>query len=100
MAVRFVKRVDRSRSLIKTGLVAVVLALVLQPDISLACPNCKNGLVDQSATGFALSILFMLAVPFTIFSSWLLAALRGWGQPTRSPQASANVAPQSDGPVG
>ena len=74
-----------SRRLARVGLVSMVLLAILQPDLVVACPNCKKGLIVESATGFAFSIGLMLAVPFAIFSGWLYAALR---MTTRKPGSS------------
>ncbi len=39
----------------------------------LACPTCKGALHDNGvATGYAVSILFMLAMPITIGMFWAL----------------------------
>ena len=59
----------------------LVLALLLvmqwmQPDFASACPNCKDSLHGNSALGFAISILFMMSMPFTIFSFWVVTIIR------------------------
>ena len=41
-----------------------------------ACPTCKDGLHDQTATAFAMSILFMMSMPFLILCGWIFAIFR------------------------
>lgn len=55
------------------------LALVLHfasPAVSEACPTCKSSLHDGTAFAYAVSILFMMAMPFVIFSFWVTTILR------------------------
>ncbi len=57
------------------GLAVVVLALIHGPDRAWACPNCKEAVTLQSgeatdlASGYNWSVLFMLAVPFSMFGT-------------------------------
>ena len=58
---------------------AMVLSLVLMaiPNVVSACPACKDGLhEDGTAAAFAVSILFMMAMPFLIFACWVVAIYR------------------------
>ena len=56
----------------------LVLALMLcLPEWVEACPTCKNDLHRSGMeVGFAISILFMIAVPFCIFAAWTIAIVR------------------------
>jgi hypothetical protein len=42
---------------------AILLALAAP---ALACPNCKNGLLDNELTAWFIAIVGMLAAPFVI----------------------------------
>lgn len=60
-------------------LLAILLLLTLhgmQPDFASACPTCKDSLHGNSALGYAISILFMMSMPFTIFSFWVVTIIR------------------------
>ena len=51
-----------------------LLLVVLYCSVADACPNCSNGLAQQSdggnmVAGYFWSILFMMAMPFTIFTT-------------------------------
>lgn len=50
--------------------------LLLFCDVAMACPTCKDGLHDQTASAFALSILFMMSMPFFILCGWVFAIVR------------------------
>ena len=50
--------------------------LLLLCDAAMACPTCKDGLHDQTANAFALSILFMMSMPFFILCGWVFAIVR------------------------
>ena len=42
-----------------------------------ACPSCKGSLHENGvATGYAISILFMMAMPFVIMSFWIVTIIR------------------------
>jgi hypothetical protein len=62
--------------------VAVVVAMSAWADVCQACPNCKDSLAGQSgetmnvARGYALSILIMLGMPFTLAGSFGLYVWR------------------------
>ena len=68
--------------MIRPGWVIVVFLLassVLLVDSALGCPNCKTtvaGEGDGMATGYALSILIMLATPATILAAWWIGIRR------------------------
>ena len=54
--------------------VGVLLAVVLWCSVAAACPNCSDGLSEQTdggdwVAGYFWSILFMMAMPFTIFTA-------------------------------
>ena len=42
----------------------------------MACPTCKNALHSGLALGYAISVLFMMAMPFVIFAIWIVTILR------------------------
>jgi len=41
-----------------------------------ACPTCKDALHDGLLVGYAISILFMMAMPFAIFAFWIVIIWR------------------------
>jgi len=42
-----------------------------------ACPSCKDSLHDNCvATGYAISIIFMMAMPFLIMAFWAVVVYR------------------------
>ncbi len=41
-----------------------------------ACPTCKSALHDGLVVGYAISILFMMAMPFAIFAFWIVTIWR------------------------
>ena len=52
---------------------AALLLVVLCCSVAAACPNCSDGLADQTGggdmvAGYFWSILFMMGMPFTIFT--------------------------------
>ncbi len=56
--------------------VLIQIAL-LQPSLAEACPTCKDGLhADGTALAYAVSILFMMAMPFLIMSFWVVTIVR------------------------
>ena len=53
---------------------AALLLVVLCCSVAAACPNCSEGLANQSdggdmVAGYFWSILFMMGMPFTIFTA-------------------------------
>ena len=47
------------------------------PNIVSACPTCKDGLhADGTAAAYAISILFMMGMPFLIFTCWVVTIYR------------------------
>ena len=53
-----------------------ILQLAL-PNVLLACPTCKDGLHDDgTAAAYAISILFMMGMPFVILSCWVTTIIR------------------------
>ncbi|MCH2177965.1 MAG: hypothetical protein MK106_04095 [Mariniblastus sp.] len=52
------------------------LTLALFCDVATACPTCKEGMHNQSASAFAMSILFMMSMPFLILGGWVFAIYR------------------------
>jgi hypothetical protein len=57
------------------GMAVATLALIRGTDRAMACPNCKeavslqSGEVAQLSTGYNWSVLFMLAVPFSMMGT-------------------------------
>jgi hypothetical protein len=58
-------------------LIALAIALVLLiASVAAACPNCKEGLAQNDpqgqsiAAGYYYSILFMMAMPFTVLGTF------------------------------
>ena len=61
----------------KTYLTAVCfLVMVLVCTEASACPTCKDGMHDHTAAAFAMSIMFMMSMPFCIFGGWVFAIVR------------------------
>jgi hypothetical protein len=64
-------------AVVRWMLIALVLALILMiASVAAACPNCKEGLAQNDpqgtsvAAGYYYSILFMMAMPFTILGTF------------------------------
>ena len=57
-------------------LVIGLLILFYNPGNALACPTCKDGLADHTAFGYAISILFMMGMPFLILGFWTITIIR------------------------
>ena len=56
-------------------LVPTAMAIFASP--LFACPTCKGSLHDNGvATGYAISILFMMAMPFLIMAFWAVMIYR------------------------
>jgi len=56
-----------------------LIATLFLSQTAVACPTCKDTLghhAIQMQQGYALSILFMIAVPFGILSAWTVAIVR------------------------
>ena len=57
------------------GIAIVMLALIHGSDRAWACPNCKEAVTLQTgeaanlASGYNWSVMFMLAVPFSMFGT-------------------------------
>ena len=66
-------RPSRFLAIVFCVLVQIVL---LQPSIASACPTCKDGLHDGTALAYAISIVFMMAMPFAIMSFWIVMIIR------------------------
>ena len=57
-------------------IVIVLLTLLCHPVEATACPTCKGGLSDHTALGYAISIVFMMGMPFLILSFWAVTIYR------------------------
>ncbi|MEM7456632.1 MAG: hypothetical protein AAF456_19965 [Planctomycetota bacterium] len=56
---------------------AFCLSVVLVPETAFACPTCKDSLhQNNAATGYAISIMFMMAMPLLIASYWAFTIWR------------------------
>jgi hypothetical protein len=54
----------------------LILQLVFTGSL-IACPTCKDGLhADGTAAAYAMSILFMMGMPFVILSCWVTTIVR------------------------
>jgi hypothetical protein len=62
----------------RTGLLGTALALLVAahtPGAAMACPNCKEAVsastseMASTSSGYNWSVLFMLAVPFSLFGT-------------------------------
>jgi len=53
-----------------------ILISSLNCESAMACPTCKAALHSGLALGYAISILFMMAMPFVIFTFWVVMILR------------------------
>ena len=56
--------------------VTCFLVMAFLCNVASACPTCKEGMHDQTASAFAVSILFMMSMPFTILAGWVFAIFR------------------------
>ena len=57
-------------------LLMIVTLLAMMPSQAMACPTCKSALHSGLALGYAISILFMMAMPFLIFAFWAFMIMR------------------------
>jgi len=58
-------------------LISTFVATVAFSVPALACPTCKGSLHDNGvATGYAISILFMMGMPFLISAFWAVVIYR------------------------
>jgi uncharacterized paraquat-inducible protein A len=90
----------RTKKILLMLLVAVVAGVICAGD-ALACPTCKEGMAGSDpvsvarATGYYYSILFMMAMPFVIVSTFGGAAYLSIRR-AREQQAKAKLS--SSGP--
>ncbi|PQO43004.1 hypothetical protein [Blastopirellula marina] len=70
---------------------AIAIVLLLQVSVAEACPTCKAGLGDRYVNAYGWSIIFMMAMPFTLVGAF--AAYVFWS--IRS-KAAAAIAAGSD----
>jgi hypothetical protein len=58
---------------------AVVVGVGFCPEFVQACPNCKDTLAEHGGRlqyGYALSIAFLIGMPFGILAAWATAIYR------------------------
>lgn len=87
-----------SRTIARRDLLAVMvmLAIVAWAGACVACPNCKDSLAGPSgetmnvARGYALSILIMLGMPFTLAGSFGVYVWREMRRMRRESAAAAD----------
>ena len=66
-----------SRYLTGIQKVALVFTILAIPELGFACPDCKRTLAENNLdVAFAVSILFMMSVPFLILAGWGTAIYR------------------------
>ncbi len=67
------------------AILLMICAQLWGADVASACPTCKEGISNQVALGYAISILFMMGMPFLIFGFWVvtIVRLRANAKPTR-----------------
>jgi uncharacterized membrane protein len=76
-----------------------VVAVTSMCQSALGCPTCKESLhVNGVATGYAISILLMMVMPFLIVTLWALAIYR-LRKPMKGQQHRAAVVLPSEQPV-
>lgn len=65
------------RSTIRTAVIAfLVAAFLCAAGTAEACPNCKEAIHENgSGTAYAVSILFMMSMPFAIMAFWTILIL-------------------------
>ncbi len=62
---------------IRLVVLLICLMQLALPNVLLACPTCKFGLhVDGTAAAYAISILFMMGMPFVILGCWVTTIVR------------------------
>lgn len=88
---------NRIRSLSLTVLAAIALPMIATSPV-VGCPTCKFGLHSNVALGYAISILFMMGMPFLIFGFWSVAIIRLRRQMRQQESGSrpANISSTSD----
>jgi hypothetical protein len=59
----------------RTLCIALMLLAVQAQPLS-ACPTCKGSLHGANAMGYAISIVFMMAMPFAILLFWVVTIMR------------------------
>lgn len=64
---------QRTFTIVLLGLMFLQLC---DPSSLWACPTCKDGLSNDTALGYAISILFMMGMPFLILSFWTVTIVR------------------------
>lgn len=62
---------------------AALLLVVLCCSVAVACPNCSDGLANQSdggdmVSGYFWSILFMMGMPFALFGGFTTLVVRAY----------------------
>lgn len=71
-----------------------LLAMLLLSSVVDACPTCKLAIQegsDHSQQGYALSILFMMAMPFAIATGWTIFIVRSVLQQNKLEQSGEST---------
>ena len=69
-------------------MIATFSWLMCLADVASACPTCKDGLHQDAALGYAISIVFMMSMPLLITAFWvvLIWRLRAKQSPVSIPE--------------
>ncbi len=87
------------RRIQKTLRTAITLSIIWLPSIASACPTCKDSLHDNgAATGYAISILFMMSMPMLITAFWVVLIWRLRLNINGKPHATTYVTGQTPTP--
>lgn len=62
--------------LAKFACVCFSIQAIMAPAEATACPTCKEALHGMASVGFAIAILFMMAMPFLIATFWAVVIFR------------------------
>ncbi len=88
-------RASKLESAIRKAMLLLAILWILNtgPTTAIGCPTCKNGLFGNQGFAFAVSIVFMMSVPFVILGGWTITI---WRLRLDLVNAQANAAHASD----
>ncbi|UUO08060.1 hypothetical protein M4951_07015 [Blastopirellula sp. J2-11] len=75
------------KSHLASMMLAIAVVLIVQVSIAQACPTCKSGFGERYVNAYGWSIIFMMAMPFTLVGAF--AAYVFWSIRTKSAAAIA-----------